>query len=56
MIDDSSLGDVQIPIIKDREIVKKIDCLVLEANELRYQAYKQEQQAIEIMNREVLGL
>lgn len=56
MIDDSSLGDVQIPIIKDREIVKKIDCLVLEANELRYQAYKQEQKAIEIMNREVLGL
>lgn len=56
MIDDSSLGDVQIPIIKDREIVKKIDCLVLEANELRYQAYKKEQKAIEIMNREVLGL
>lgn len=56
MIDDSSLGDVQIPIIKDREIVKKINCLVLEANELRYQAYKQEQKAIEIMNREVLGL
>lgn len=56
MIDDSSLGDVQIPIIKDREIVKKIDCLVLEANKLRYQAYKQEQKAIEIMNREVLGL
>lgn len=56
MIDDSSLGDVQIPIIKDREIVKKIDCLVLEANELRYQAYKQEQKAIEIMNREVLVL
>lgn len=56
MIDDSSLGDIQIPIIKDREIVKKIDCLVLEANELRYQAYKQEQKAIEIMNREVLGL
>ena len=56
MIDDSSLGDVQIPIIKDREIVKKIDCLVLEVNELRYQAYKQEQKAIEIMNREVLGL
>ncbi|OUC51325.1 hypothetical protein B7939_07105 [Eggerthia catenaformis] len=56
MINDSSLGDVQIPIIKDREIVKKIDCLVLEANELRYQAYKQEQKAIEIMNREVLGL
>ena len=56
MIDDSSLRDVKIPIIKDREIVKKIDCLVLEANELRYQAYKREQEAIEMMNREVLGL
>ena len=49
MIDDSSLGDVQIPIIKDREIVKKIDCLVLEANELRYQAYKQEQRSFRLV-------
>ena len=30
--------------------------LIDEANELRYQAYKKEQEAINIMNKEVLGL
>lgn len=56
MIDDSSMGDVQVPILKNIKIVEKIDSLVLKANELRYRAYEQEQKAIEIMNREVLGL
>ena len=56
MIDDSSMGDVQVPVLKNRKIVEKINSLVLKANELRYRAYEQEQKAIEIMNREVLGL
>ena len=56
MIDNSCMGDVQVPILKNRKIVEKIDSLVLKANELRYEAYKQEQKAINIMNNDVLGL
>lgn len=56
MIDNSCMGEVQVPILKNRKIVEKIDSLVLKANELRYEAYKQEQKAINIMNNDVLGL
>ena len=56
MINNSCMGDVQVPILKNRKIVEKIDSLVLKANELRYEAYKQEQKAINIMNNDVLGL
>lgn len=55
-ITDKQLGDVVIPIFKDNKINTSILYLIDEANELRYQAYKQEQEAINIMNKEVLGL
>lgn len=55
-ITDKQLGDVVIPIFKDNKINTSILNLIHEANELRYQAYKQEQVAINIMNKEVLGL
>lgn len=55
-ITEEQLGDVVIPIFKDNEINISISNLTDEANELRYQAYKQEQEAINIMNKEVLGL
>lgn len=55
-ITDKQLGDVVIPIFKDDKINISISNLIDEANELRYQSYKQEQEAINIMNKEVLGL
>ena len=55
-ITDKQLGDVVIPIFRDNKINTSILNLIEEANELRYQAYKQEQEAINIMNKEVLGL
>ena len=55
-ITEEQLGDVVIPIFKDNKINMSILNLIDEANELRYQAYKQEQEAISIMNKEVLGL
>jgi hypothetical protein len=55
-ITDKQLGDVVIPIFKDNKINLSILNLIDEANELRSQAYKQEQEAISIMNKEVLGL
>lgn len=50
------LGDVFIPIFKDETVTYSILKLVNKANELRYLAYKQEQEAINIMNKEVLGI
>lgn len=55
-ITDKQLGAICIPIFKEDTINNSIISLINEANELRYQAYKLEQKAIEIMNREVLGL
>ena len=55
-ITDKQLGDVVIPVFKEDTINNSILSLINKANELRYHAYKQEQKAIEIMNREVLGL
>lgn len=49
-IDDNQLSTVAIPLLKNKDIQKKINDLVLEANELRYQAYLKEQEAINKMN------
>lgn len=54
-IDDNQLSTVAIPLLKNKDIQKKINVLVLEANELRYQAYLKEQEAINKMN-EILTL
>ena len=54
MIDDKSISNVQIPLLKDKQKQDKINQLALEANELRYKAYCLEQEAIEIMNKKVI--
>lgn len=56
MIDDICMGNIKIPMLSNKVKLNEIDNMILEANELRYQAYKQEQEAISIMNKEVLGL
>lgn len=53
---DKQLGEVFIPILKNKNATKSITFLVDQANHLRYEAYKQEQEAINIMNKEVLGM
>ncbi|MCI9081270.1 MAG: hypothetical protein HFI70_02910 [Lachnospiraceae bacterium] len=54
MIDDKSLASVEIPILKSKEVQSKINRLALEANRKRYQAYELEQQALNILNEEVI--
>ena len=54
MIDNHSLESVEIPILKDKAVQKRINSLALEANENRYEAYKMEQQALRIINKEVI--
>lgn len=56
MIDDICMGDIKIPMLSNKGKLNEIDNMVLESNKLRYIAYKKEQEAINIMNKEVLGL
>ena len=49
-IDDRHLSQVEIPLIKNESKQKEINDKVLEANELRYQAYLKEKEAIVKMN------
>ncbi|MGD9569938.1 MAG: restriction endonuclease subunit S [Sedimentibacter sp.] len=54
MIDNINLSTIPIPLLKNKEIQKQINELALEANEKRYQAHKLEQQALKIMDNEVI--
>ena len=53
---DKHLGDIALPVLNDEIVVDRINSLINNANQLRYEAYLKEQEAIKIMNREVLGL
>ncbi|MCR5234778.1 MAG: restriction endonuclease subunit S, partial [Lachnospiraceae bacterium] len=53
-IDDNQVGEIPIPILKDEKKQKEINDLALEANQKRYEAYLCEQEALDIMNKEVL--
>lgn len=54
-IDANHVGDIKIPILKNESKQKEINDLGLKANELRYEAYLKEQEAIKIMNEEVIN-
>lgn len=53
-LDDTQLGEVLVPILNDKNKVAHINQLVLDANKLRYEAYKNEQKAIEILYSSIL--
>lgn len=48
-IDTNQISCVEIPLLKDESKQKEINDKVLEANELRYQAYLKEQEAVKMM-------
>lgn len=48
-IDDRQLSQVEIPLLKNESKQKEINDKVLQANELRYQAYLKEQEAVKMM-------
>ena len=54
MIDPSNAGQIPIPILKDKAIMKEINDLALTANKKRAKAYYKEQEAIQMMNDEVI--
>lgn len=53
-IDDNHVRQIPIPILKNPIIQQQINDLALQSNEKRYEAYKLEQEALRIMNEEVI--
>lgn len=53
-IDDNHVRQIPIPLLKNRSVQDKINSLALLANQKRYEAYKLEKQALEIMDKEVI--
>ena len=53
-IDDNHVRQVAIPLLKNKDVRKQINDLALLANEKRYEAYKLEQEALRIMDDEVI--
>ncbi len=53
-IDDNHVRQIAIPLLKNKDMQKKINDYALEANEKRYEAFKLEQQALRIMDDEVI--
>ena len=54
-IDDNQISNIPIPLLENQEVQRRINELALAANDKRYEAYICEQEALEIMNKEVLG-
>lgn len=53
-IEPEHIKQVAIPLLKNKSAQKKINDLALEANQKRYEAFLLEQQALEIMDNEVI--
>ena len=53
-IDDNHVRDIPFPLLKDKATQNKINEMALEANQKRYEAYLAEQEALRIMNEEVI--
>lgn len=53
-IDDNHVRQIAVPLLRNHEIQKQINDLALEANEKRYKAYLLEQEALRVMDKEVI--
>lgn len=53
-IDDSHVRQIPIPLLKNKNAQDKINSLVLLANQKRYEAYRLEQQALNILEEDVI--
>lgn len=50
------LEDIKVPVLKNKKVALRINNMVSRLNELRYLAYKQEEEAIKIINKEIIGI
>lgn len=53
-IDDDHVRQIPIPLLRNQDVQQQINSLALESNAKRYEAYKLEQEALRIMNEEVI--
>lgn len=53
-IDDNHVRAIPVPLLKNHDAQKQINDLALEANQKRYEAYQLEQEALKIMDNEVI--
>lgn len=53
-IDNNHVSRIAFPLLKNKDVQKRINDLALEANQKRYEAYLLEQQALETMDNEVI--
>lgn len=53
-IDDDHVRQIPIPLLRNKDVQQQINALALESNTKRYEAYKLEQEALHIMNEEVI--
>ena len=53
-IDDTHVSSIPFPLLKNEEAQRRINNLALQANEKRYKAYTMEQQALRIVDNEVI--
>lgn len=55
-IEPIQIGNITIPFLEDESMVEHINSIIINANKLRYEAFKLEQKAIKIMNEDVIGI
>lgn len=55
-IDQYHLAEVPVPLLADTAAMQEINSLVLKANDLRYQAFQKEQEALRFFNEKVMGI
>ncbi len=53
-IDDTHVSSIPLPLLKNADVQQRINDLALEANEKRYEAYKIEQKALQIVDNDVI--
>ena len=53
-IDREHMSSIPVPLLKDNAVQDEINALALVANEKRFEAYNLEQQALSVMEHEVL--
>ncbi|WP_178371789.1 restriction endonuclease subunit S [Desulfitobacterium chlororespirans] len=53
-IDERHVAKIPFPLLKAKAVQDEIACIALEANAFRYEAYRLEQEALQIMNDEVI--
>lgn len=53
-IDDTHVGNIPVPLLKEANVQRNINEIALAANQKRYEAYKLEQQALRIIDKEVI--